>query len=296
MARWIRLATTLTIGLPVVGLVVAIVLAWNDAVGPLDVALLVGGYFATGLGVTVGFHRLLTHGSFRTRPWVRHALAVLGTMAAQGPVISWVADHRKHHAHSDERGDPHSPHLDREGETGGLRGLWHAHVGWLFDWRAKASPRRYAKDLNADPVMKWINAHFLHIVIAGVIAPFVIGFAVRGSLMGGLQAFVWGGLVRVFVVHHVTWSINSVAHSHGRRRWQTSDRSVNVAWLAPFTFGESWHNNHHAFPAAAVHGMGRWQLDLGGLCIRGLALVGLAWDLVSPKASRIESKALDPAA
>lgn len=288
-------AIALTIMLaPVAGVVVAVVLLWQRAVGPLDLALLGGGYLLSGFGVTVGFHRLLTHGGFATSRPVRYAFAVLGSTAAEGPVISWVADHRKHHAFADQKGDPHSPHLDRDGELSGLRGLWHAHVGWMYDWRAKASPRRYAKDLGADAGLRFIDRRFLWWVALGLVVPFAIGLAVRGSVTGGLTALVWGGLVRIFLLHHATWSINSITHVYGRRPWKTKDRSGNVAWLALPTLGESWHNNHHAFPASALHGMGARQPDPSAWLIRGLARVGLARDVVIPSAERRRSKVAAP--
>jgi stearoyl-CoA desaturase (Delta-9 desaturase) len=240
-----------------------------------DVALLAGMYLATGFGITVGFHRLLTHRSFATHRPLAYALAGLGSMALQGSVIDWVADHRKHHAHSDRPGDPHSPHLD----DGVLRSLWHAHVGWLFRNQGRAEHARYAPDLLEDRGMRAIDRLF--VVFVGL--SFAIPFAI-----GGLSGLLWGGFVRIFLFHHATFSINSVCHFFGRRRFGVDDRSGNVAWLAPFSLGESWHHNHHAFPRSAAHGLRWWELDLSGLLIRGLRRLGLAWNvvLISPERQR----------
>jgi stearoyl-CoA desaturase (Delta-9 desaturase) len=196
-------------------------------------------------------------------------------MALQGSVIDWVADHRKHHAHSDRPGDPHSPHLD----DGVLRSLWHAHVGWLFRNQGRAEHARYAPDLLEDRGMRAIDRLF--VVFVGL--SFAIPFAI-----GGLSGLLWGGFVRIFLFHHATFSINSVCHFFGRRRFGVDDRSGNVAWLAPFSLGESWHHNHHAFPRSAAHGLRWWELDLSGLLIRGLRRLGLAWNvvLISPERQR----------
>ncbi|MFL5865553.1 MAG: acyl-CoA desaturase [Thermoleophilaceae bacterium] len=237
-----------------------------------DVALLAGMYLATGFGITVGFHRLLTHRSFATHRPLAYALAGLGSMALQGSVIDWVADHRKHHAHSDRPGDPHSPNLD----DGVLRSLWHAHLGWLFRNQGRAEHARYAPDLLEGRGMRAIDRLF--VVFVGL--SFAIPFAI-----GGLSGLLWGGFVRIFLFHHATFSINSVCHFFGRRRFGVDDRSGNVAWLAPFSLGESWHHNHHAFPRSAAHGLRWWELDLSGLLIRGLRRLGLAWNvvLISPE-------------
>jgi stearoyl-CoA desaturase (delta-9 desaturase) len=272
---------------PVVAFVAALVLLWQRLVGPVDLAVMLVLYVATGLGITVGFHRLLTHRSFSTFRWVRAVFAVLGSMSVQGPVIHWVADHRKHHAFTDEDGDPHSPHVD-----GGLRGLWHAHVGWLFSLAGRAEPQRYARDLVEDPLMRSISRLFVGWVALGLAIPFGIGYAVSGTLRGGLIALLWGGLVRIFLLHHVTFAINSVCHFFGRRRFDTADESRNVFWLAVPSFGESWHHNHHAFPTSAFHGLRRREIDPGGLVIRALERLGLAWDVVRPSAERQAAKAL----
>jgi stearoyl-CoA desaturase (delta-9 desaturase) len=213
-------------------------------------------------------------------------------MSVQGPVLSWVADHRKHHAHTDEEGDPHSPHLAGRGVVGAIKGLWHAHVGWLFSLKDRAEPERYARDWLEDRGMRVIDRLFFFWLALGIAVPFGIGLAARGTIVGGLQCALWAGLVRIFVLHHVTFSINSVCHFFGRRAFATEDESRNVFWLAPLSFGESWHNNHHAFPRSAFHGM-RWtQIDPGGLVIRLLEKLGLAWNVIRISAERQAEKSL----
>ena len=274
--------------LPLAAFVLAVILLWGRAVEWVDLAILGVTYAATCLGITVGFHRLLTHRAFKTYPAVRYTLAVLGTLGVEGSVIKWVADHRKHHVHSDEDGDPHSPHGGGPGVLGALRGLWHAHVGWLFNTVGQADTRRYAADLVKDRGMRWIEVAEKPLIVATLVIPFGLGYAVKGTLTGALLTLVWGGLVRVFLLHHATFSINSICHFFGRRRFPTEDRSTNVAWLSVVTLGESWHNNHHAFPTSAFHGLRRREVDLGGLFIRALERIGLAWEVVrvSPERQR----------
>jgi stearoyl-CoA desaturase (delta-9 desaturase) len=275
--------------LPFAATLAAIVLLWNRVVHPLDLAIFAGTYLVTALGITVGFHRLLTHRAVLAPKPVEYALAVMGSMAVQGPVISWVADHRKHHAHTDREGDPHSPHVGHgEGVRGVLRGLWHAHVGWLLTEQGRAERRRYAPDLCEDPGMRAINRRFPLIVLAGLLIPGLAGWALTGSLAGAATGVLWGGLVRVFLVHHVTWSVNSVCHFLGSRRFDVDDESRNVFWLALPSLGESWHHNHHAFRRSARHGLRWWEVDITGLVISGLARVGLARNVVriSPERQR----------
>jgi stearoyl-CoA desaturase (Delta-9 desaturase) len=267
--------------LPFAGTLAAIVLLWNSVVSATDLAIAGVMYLITGLGVTVGFHRLLTHRSFQTPKWLEYAFAVTGSMAVQGPVMSWVADHRKHHAHADEEGDPHSPHVGHgDGAAGVLRGLWHAHTGWLFKTQGRASARQYAKDLYEDRGMRLINRRFPLLVLLSLLIPALAGWALSGTLVGAATGLLWGGLVRIFFVHHITWSVNSVCHFLGRRRFETDDESTNVAWLALPSFGESWHHNHHAFPRSATHGLGRWELDPSAAFIWLLEKAGLARNVV----------------
>jgi stearoyl-CoA desaturase (delta-9 desaturase) len=266
---------------------------WNHELRWRDIAIFLILYIPTGLGVTVGFHRLFTHRSFKTSPALRGVLAVLGTMAVEGPVISWVADHRKHHAYSDRIGDPHSPHVDHGvGWRGALRGLLHAHVGWLFDHTQRGSRERFAPDLLADPVVSFVDRTFVLWALLGLAIPFGLGVLLGGTVSAGLEAMLWGGAVRMLVLHHVTYSINSLCHFFGRRRFATEDHSRNLMWLAPFSLGEAWHNNHHAFPTSAFHGMGRRELDVSGLVIAALERAGLVWDVQRIGESRMAAKAL----
>jgi stearoyl-CoA desaturase (delta-9 desaturase) len=266
---------------------------WNRELRWRDVAIFLIMYVPTGLGVTVGFHRMLTHRSFKTSPLLRGVLAVLGTMAVEGPVISWVADHRKHHAYSDRFGDPHSPHVDHGGGwRGALRGLAHAHVGWLFDHTQRGSRERFAPDLLADPVVSFVDKTFVFWALLGFAIPFGLGVLMGGTVDAGLEGLLWGGAVRMLVLHHVTYSINSLCHFFGRRRFATEDHSRNLMWLAPFSLGEAWHNNHHAFPTSAFHGMGRRELDISGLVISALERAGLVWDVQRVAPSRQAAKAL----
>jgi stearoyl-CoA desaturase (delta-9 desaturase) len=292
-----RIITALVTAVPMLLLTVAAWQVWDRALHWRDLAILAGAYVMTGLGITVGFHRLLTHRSFKTSSSLRAILAALGSAAIEGPVISWVADHRKHHTFSDEEGDPHSPHLGHGGGWGGtLRGLFHAHMGWLFIHTERGSKVRFAPDLLKDPVVRFIDRTFLLWAVLGLAVPFAVGYALGGTLVAGLTALLWGGAVRVFLVHHVTYSINSVCHVFGRRRFAASDESRNVFWLALPTFGESWHNNHHAFPTSAFHGLGRWELDPSALVIRALERLGLVWDVVRVTPERQRRKALPGAA
>ena len=241
----------------------------------------------------MGFHRLLTHRSFQTTAAVKALFAVLGSAAIEGPVISWVADHRKHHTFSDEVGDPHSPHIGHGGGlAGSLRGLLHAHVGWLFIHTERGSRVRFAPDLLKDPVVRFIDRTFALWAVIGLAIPFAIGYALGGTLVAGLTGLLWGGAVRMFLVHHVTYSINSICHVFGRRRFATEDESRNVFWLALPTMGEAWHNNHHAFPTSATHGLQSWEIDPSALVIAALERLGLAWDVVRVSPERQERKAL----
>jgi stearoyl-CoA desaturase (delta-9 desaturase) len=281
MSRAVRLTNVLVVAVPFVAFVVALATLWNRFVGPLDLAIGFVMYVLTILGVTIGFHRYLTHRAFQTSKPVEYALAVLGSMAIEGPVVNWVADHRKHHAHTDEEGDPHSPHgHGGSGVRGTLKGLWYAHVGWLWHDHGVAERRRYARDLVEDRGMRIINLSFGPLAALSLALPFALGWAIGGTLHAGLTAFLWGGLVRVFLLHHMTWSINSVCHYFGRRRFATTDRSTNVFWLALPSFGEAWHHNHHAFPRSAFHGLRRSEVDLAGWVIVAMEKLGLVWDVV----------------
>jgi stearoyl-CoA desaturase (delta-9 desaturase) len=280
-ARIDRVANVVVTVAPVGLLALAMWSAWGGALRWPDLVVLAVTYLLTGLGVTVGYHRLFTHRSFKTSPPMRALLAALGSAAIEGPVIEWVSNHRKHHRFSDQPGDPHSPHVDRaSGWRGALGGLLHAHVGWIFSGADMASEERYAKDLLADPVVRFIDRTFVLWVLAGLAFPFGFGVALTGSIAGGLTGLLWGGAVRIFFLHHATFSINSLCHFFGRRRFTTGDESRNLSWLSLPTLGEAWHNNHHAFPTSARHGLRWWQLDPSAWLIFGLERSGLVWDVV----------------
>jgi stearoyl-CoA desaturase (Delta-9 desaturase) len=276
-----RFLTGLITAGPMVALVFVGWQLWDGLLHGSDLIVFALMYVLTGLGVTVGLHRLFTHRSFKTSPVVRFVFAVLGSAAIEGPVISWVADHRKHHAFSDREGDPHSPHVDHgTGVKGILRGLGHAHVGWLFIHTARGHRERYAPDLIADPVVSFVDKTFFVWAIGGLLAAFGLGWLIGGTLTAALTGLLWGGAVRMLVLHHATYSINSLCHFFGRRTYDTGDHSRNLAWLAPLTLGEAWHNNHHAFPTSAFHGFSWRQLDISALVIRSMEAAGLAWDVV----------------
>jgi stearoyl-CoA desaturase (delta-9 desaturase) len=288
-----RAVTALITGVPPLLLALAGWQLWNRELRWRDVVIFVVMYVPVGLGVTVGFHRLLTHRSFKTSASMRGILAVLGTMSVEGPVISWVADHRKHHAYSDRLGDPHSPHVDHGGGwRGALRGLAHAHVGWLFDHSQRGARERFAPDLLSDPVVALVDRTFLLWSLLGLAIPFGLGVLIGGTVNAGLDGMLWGGAVRIVLLHHVTYSINSLCHFFGRRRFLTDDHSRNLLWLAPLSFGEAWHNNHHAFPTSAFHGLGRTEIDFSGLLITALERAGLVWDVQRVAPERQAARAL----
>lgn len=293
MSRLDKAINLIVIVVPFVGVIFAAVMLWDHGIDAIDLGLFLVFYILTGFGITVGYHRLFTHKAFAAKPWVSNTLAILGSMALEGPVADWVADHRKHHAHTDVEGDPHSPHL---GEGSGLKGLFHAHLGWIFHEEDRADSAKYAKDILEDPSLSLISRQFPALAIIGVLLPGLLGYALHGfEIAGLLTGLLWGGLVRLFFLHHVTWSINSVCHFSGSRRFALDDYSTNVFWLAIPSLGESWHHNHHAFPRSAVHGLRRWELDPSAALIRTLGKLGLAWNLVeiSPeRQSQLEADAL----
>ena len=291
MTRATKLANLGAVVVPFLATLAAIVLFWNRIVSPTDLAILAVMYLVTATGITVGYHRLLTHRSFRTHKPTEYLFAFFGSMAVQGSVIAWVADHRKHHAHTDVEGDPHSPHVGHGDGVGGvLRGLWHAHTGWLLSEHGRADWKKYAPDLYEDPGMRFLNRRFVSLVLLGLALPALVGFLLTGTLLGAATGLLWGGLVRVFFVHHVTWSVNSICHFLGTRRFEVDDHSTNVFWLALPSLGESWHHNHHAFPRSAVHGLRRWELDPSAGLIRTMERLGLAWNVIRIAPERQESK------
>jgi stearoyl-CoA desaturase (delta-9 desaturase) len=276
-----RFLTGMITVVPILLLFVAGWQVWNEALHWRDLVIFAVLYTLTALGITVGFHRLLTHRAFKAGPGTRATLAILGSAAIEGPVTSWVADHRKHHACSDREGDPHSPHVGHgEDWRAAFKGFFHAHVGWLFIHTERGSKERFAPDLLKDPVISFVNRTFFVWAIAGLLLPFFLGWVWGGTIDAALTALLWGGVVRMFVLHHVTYSVNSLCHMFGGRPYETKDHSRNFAPVAMLSFGEGWHNNHHAFPTSARHGLRWWQLDPSAIVISGLEKVGLAHDVV----------------
>lgn len=276
-----RTAILLAVTLPFVGLIVGIVLLWENGFSWLQLGLLLLMYHLTALGVTAGYHRLFTHRSFETSRPIKIALAILGSMAVQGPLLKWVATHRKHHQHSDGIDDPHSPHVYGRSILAMCRGLWHAHVGWLF----KPEPLglyRYVVDLSADRILRTVSNLFPLWVLLGLLIPAALAGVITGSWWDALLGFLWGGLARVFLVHHVTWSINSVCHLWGQRPFRSADHSRNNVVFGVLAMGEGWHNNHHAFPTSARHGLAWWQFDLTYIIIRVMEACRLVWKVRRP--------------
>lgn len=294
MTRAHKVVNLIGVSVPPIGLIAAIVLLWNRAIGPLELALMVSGYVVTCLGVTLGYHRMFTHRAFESSRVFRAIIAVLGSMAVEGSVITWVADHRKHHTFTDQEGDPHSPHLAGPGFWGAVKGLWHAHLGWLFETVGTAERERFAADLLRDGVLRVIDKLFFVWAGLSFAIPFALGWLIGGGIGAALTALLWGGLVRVFLLHHVTWSINSVCHFFGRKRFAIEDESRNVFWLAPLSMGEAWHHNHHAFPTSAFHGLSRWErvADPTGLLIWLLEKLGIVWNVVRVSPERQQAKTL----
>ncbi|NEO03205.1 MAG: acyl-CoA desaturase [Moorea sp. SIO3I7] len=274
------------------GLVVALtLLILGNPIGLVEIGLFVGCTFVIGIGTSVGFHRYFTHRSFKATMPVRVILAILGSMAAQGPLIFWVALHRLHHEHSDQPSDPHSPHFHGSGFLGLLRGLWHAHIGWTFKHEVP-NATYYANELIKDKVISKINQMYFIWVFLGLLIPSILGGVLTRTWMGVFYGFLWGGLVRMFFWHNMVWCITSLAHVFGHRPLDSHDQSTNNFWLAIPTLGESWHNNHHAFPHSAITGFEWWQFDLSGWIIRALEGSGLAWDVKVPTKSMIKTKTI----
>ena len=283
------MALALFIGIPFLALLAAVPVAWGWGLGWHDIVIALVMYAIAGHGITVGFHRHFTHGSFKASRGLKVALAVAGSMAIQGPVVRWVADHRRHHAFSDRDGDPHSPW--RYGETipALAKGLWWAHTGWLFD--VEQTPRsKYAPDLMADTDLQKVDRAFPVIVAGSMLLPALVGGLWSMSWQGALTAFFWASLVRVSLLHHVTWSINSICHTIGERPFKSRDRSGNVWWLAVLSMGESWHNLHHADPTCARHGIEKGQVDSTARVIWAFEKLGWATDVRWPVAKRIDAR------
>jgi|LakMenEpi03Aug12_release.lakeMendotaPanAssembly.Ray.scaffolds.fasta_scaffold268036_2 stearoyl-CoA desaturase (delta-9 desaturase) len=282
----IRLATLGFVVGPFIGTIAAAWLCWGGLFGWSHLAVMLIMYALTGLGITVGFHRLFTHRSFQTTGPIRALFGILGCMAVEGPLLRWVADHRHHHKESDQEGDPHSPHLHGQGWKGLFKGIFHSHVGWLFTHH-ELPLQQYVPDLLKSRSIRTISALFPVWVLVSFLIPAGLGWLFVGNWTGALLGFIWGGLVRVFLVHHVTWSINSICHLWGSKPYETGDESRNNFIFGVLAMGEGWHNNHHAFPTSARHGFHWWQIDFSYWVIRSLEMLGLAWDVKVPQPQAI---------
>jgi stearoyl-CoA desaturase (Delta-9 desaturase) len=282
-----QIAVYVFVILPLVALVAAIPALWGWGIGWTDVAIAAVFYVVSGLGITVGYHRYFTHGSFKAKRPLRIALAVAGSLAMQGPVIKWVADHRRHHAFSDKEGDPHSPWLFGDGPGALAKGFWHSHMGWLFD-RDQTNEKRFTPDLLADRDIVAVDRLFVVWSVGTLLLPALLGGLITMSWWGALTAFFWAGLVRVALLHHVTWSINSICHMIGDQPFASRDRSRNVWPLAILSFGESWHNLHHADPTCARHGVQRGQVDISARVVWVFEKLGWAHSVRWPTTRRLE--------
>jgi stearoyl-CoA desaturase (delta-9 desaturase) len=278
---------------PAAAFVAAMVLLYYGYGGPLEIALMVVMGIATQAGIVVGFHRLCAHRSFDATPATRATLGILGSMAFQGPVIWWAATHRRHHKISDQEGDPHSPRLNGDDFMGLTKGLWHAHIGWLFSKESMRAPgwHRYAHDLYKDPVLLAVHMKYFYWLVLGFLIPFAIGGILTQTWTGALLCLLWGGPVRVFFTSHAIWGLNSFCHVFGMRPFEVAhEHSRNNVWLALPTLGEGWHNNHHAFPSSANAGLKWWQIDPAAYIIRSLELVGLAYNVKRPTKEMVAKK------
>jgi stearoyl-CoA desaturase (delta-9 desaturase) len=271
---------------PMAALIAAIPFAWGWGLGPVDITLAIVFWLISGLGVTVGFHRFFTHGAFKANRPLIIAMAVAGMMSVQGPVITWVADHRRHHAFSDKEGDPHSPWLFGTSPLALAKGFWHSHMGWLFQ-RNLTNEDRFAPDLTKDPLLAWLNRMFPVWTALSLVLPAVLGGLITWSWWGACTAFFWAGLVRVSALHHITWSVNSICHMIGERPFRSRDKAANFWPLALLSFGESWHNSHHADPTCARHGVLRGQLDMSARVIWAFEKLGWAWKVRWPNDKRL---------
>jgi len=284
-----RIATLTIVILPIAGLVAAIILLWGIGFSWVHLGLLLGMYLVSTIGITVGFHRLFTHKSFETVWPIRMGLAIAGSLAIEGSVFKWVAMHRLHHKHSDQEHDPHSPHTHGGGFWAAIRGFYRSHIGWFFEPNP-ADLDRYIPDLTRDRFLKAISNLFPLWIVVSLALPALLGGLITMSWLGALLGFIWGGLVRVLFVHHITWSINSICHIWGTQPFRSHDHSRNNLIFGILAFGEGWHNNHHAFPTSARHGLRWYQIDFAYFLIRGLELVGLAKRVRVPSRQAMEAK------
>ncbi len=290
-----QVVTLAAVALPPLGLLSAMGILWGVAFHPVDLVLLATMYVVCAFGTTIGFHRYFTHRGFEARTPVKATLAILGCMTMQGPLTQWVTDHRKHHALSDKEGDPHSPHVGHgDGPWEAVKGFAHAHVGWLFTLKGMERGREYGRDLYEDRLVRTIDRLYLVWVVVTLGVPFFVGHMVGGSWQRGVEALVWGGLLRIFLYQHATFSVNSICHMFGRRDYPSRDESRNNWLVALLVFGEGWHNNHHAFPSSARHGLQPWQLDISWWVIRALEKLGLVWNVKHPAAEQLARRRLQP--
>jgi stearoyl-CoA desaturase (delta-9 desaturase) len=292
-SRISQVVTMIAVVVPPLGIVLAMGLLWGIAFHWVDVALFAALYVVCAFGTTIGFHRYFTHRGFEARAPVKAGLAILGCMTMQGPVTQWVTDHRKHHALSDKPGDPHSPHVGHgDGAWGAVRGFVHAHVGWMFSNMGMEQGRQYGRDLYEDRLIRTIDRMYLLWVVLTLGLPFAIGYAIGGTWQAGVEGLVWGGLIRIFAYQHATFSVNSICHMFGRQDYRSRDEARNNWVVAILVFGEGWHNNHHAFPVSARHGLHRWQLDASWWVILGLEKLRLVWNVKVPDVAQLERRRL----
>ena len=284
-----RVLTLIAILVPFAGLILAMALLWERGFSWLELSLFVGMYLATGLGITIGYHRLFAHKSFSTGPVLTATLGILGSMAVEGPLLRWVSFHRCHHQHSDHEGDPHSPHGSGSGVRGAIKGFWNAHVGWIFK-HAAGREKKYTPDLLRSKMIRRISKLFPLWVVLSLLIPTVLGGLISWSWSGALLGFLWGGLARIAFVHHVTWSVNSICHMWGSRPYESHDHSRNNFLVGVLAFGEGWHNNHHGFPTSARHGLKWWQPDLSYGIIWTMSKIGLVWNVRVPTAERLAAR------
>ncbi len=277
--------------LPFAGFVIGLIMIYFWGFGWFEFNVLLITYILTIIGVEVGFHRLFAHKAFESYPWVKGILSILGSMSAQGPMIYWTANHRRHHQYSDKPGDPHSPHLHGEESKwkGLITGLWHAHVGWQYH-HDTPNTAHFTKDILKNKLLYSINKRYYLWVILGVLIPAVVCGLIRQSWEGAAIGFIWGGLARIFLLNHITFSINSICHVWGKVTYDTKESSRNNIWFAIPSFGQAWHNNHHAFPYSSSLSFKWYQIDLAGMVIRLMKVLGLAWDLKMPSPQQVSSR------
>jgi stearoyl-CoA desaturase (delta-9 desaturase) len=295
-SRISQVVTLIAVVVPPLGLAAAMGVLWNLAFHWSDLLIMAAMYVVCAFGTTIGFHRYFTHKGFEARKPVKAALAILGCMTMQGPLTQWVTDHRKHHALSDKDGDPHSPHVGHaEGAWGAFRGFLHAHVGWMFTLKGMERGREYGRDLYEDGLVRLIDRMYLLWVVATLGIPFLLGYATGGSWQRGIEAMLWGGLVRIFLYQHATFSVNSICHMFGHQDYRSRDEARNNWLVALLVFGEGWHNNHHAFPASARHGLHRFQIDVSWWVIKGMEKLHLVWDVKVPDEAQKRRRRIQPA-